>query len=628
MASRTAKAARILRERVSAAVLLMEAGDAARAFSDLLALRRDAGDEDAALLHALGRAAFLLNRHDLAVGFAGKAVQTEPRPEFYITLGVALLACGHVEPARAALRLAVTGAPDLPSARMAYAEALEADGQTDAAEEELREVVRLRPLEAGPRVVLGRFYERAGQDDAALYRYQEAKRLAAADDVIVRQHIFSLLSRTGRLAEAEAAAAELCEIVPGDPAALANHGAVLFTMNRWDEAGAVLERAVRLGTPTAETLTNLGLTKMALGDLISADKVFSEAAQKAPEDLRIALNRGTLLNDLGQREAAEGLFRRICEVAPESADAVRARFNLATVELAEGKFAAGWRDFEARRALTAPLPRPDLPDWDGQPTDKTVLLCGEQGLGDFLQFLRYVPAAAERAPVCLAVPETLRGLVRQSLALPVWREAVSAGRLRIVAAEDAACALRAPVLSLPFLLGLDEPFFPGAYLRAEAVARGARGRLRVGLCHAGSALYRGERRRSVPGAALSGLGAVPGVEWVSLQQGAAPEFCEPLPPGDMGVTAGVIASLDLVISVDTAIAHLAGAMGRPVWLLNRSGGDWRWAEGSRVTGADGLVRSLWYPETVIRDQAEPLLPEVAWKNVLERVAAALGEMAG
>ncbi|GBR08155.1 tetratricopeptide repeat protein [Acetobacter oeni] len=614
-----------MKARVLDALGRLERGEAQAAFADLLALRAGAPD-DPVVLHALARAAHALGRYDLAAGFAGQAARSDPRPEFHITLGLSLLALGHAEPARGALHVAVLGAPDLPEARLAYGEALEALGRCDEAEAELREATRLRPLEAGLRLVLARFLERRGRIEEALKVLADGRRLAAKDDVVLRQHQVGLLARVGAVDEAVRHSAEIRDILPDDPAAAANHGAVLFGDGRLDEAKTELDRAVLLGAPTAETLNNLGLTEMALGDLTRADLAFSEAARLRPDDARVALNRGTLLNELGRRRAAETLFDRVIAVAPGTMDAERARFNRGTVALAEGRFADGWRDFEARRAVLGPLPRADLPDWDGREAEGRVLLCGEQGLGDFIQFLRYVPFVAERAPVCLVVPPSLARLVVESQSLPVWKDYFRSGRL-IVTESDAAdgCGAKASLLSLPFLLGDAAPPSFAPYLRSReaGVANRLHPGLRVGLCYAGSATYRFDRRRSVPLDAFAPVLEVPGIRWVSLQPGKTPDGFEPLPDGDMATTAGVMAELDLIISVDTAMAHLAGAVGRPVWLLNRFGGDWRWTSGNRCSGPGGEPRSLWYPGVRLFDQRAPDLPDVAWAAPIGDVAEAL-----
>lgn len=578
---------------------------------------------DPLLLHGIAKAAFTQGRFDQAVGYAGLAIRADPRTEFHVTLGLALLRLGHVEAAQGALRVAVLTDPSNPSAQLALSEACEAAGQLVEAEAALRMALDLRPLEAGYPLVLSQFLARHGHFAEALSMARRATRLAAADDVTTRQHEATLLNASGDHAGAETRFAEICNLRPNDPAAWANHGAMLFELGRLDDACAALEEATVLGLPTVETLTNLGLVHMALGHLAEAEKDFSKAIALGPGDLRVMLNQATLLNDLGRREEAATLFRQVMKNAAGTVDATKARFNLATVELAEGRFPEGWQDFEARRLLLQPLPRPDLPDWDGSPSEKPVMLCGEQGLGDYIQFLRFVPVAAERAPIYLLAPDSLAALVEQSLTLPVWKRIYEGGRLKLItSASDKTVVAKASLLSLPCLLNVGRPSETAPYLcAAQPEIPQNRQRPRIGLCWSGNPGYRFDRRRSIASDLLEPLLEIEGVQWVSLNRGPAPSGFELLPEdGDMAATAARISTLDLVISVDTAIAHLTGAMGAPLWLLNRFGGDWRWADGNwdRQTG-----RHLWYPQVRLFAQETADRPDIAWREPIARVAEAL-----
>lgn len=578
---------------------------------------------DPLLLHGIAKAAFTQGRFDQAVGYAGLAIRAEPRTEFHVTLGLALLRLGHVEAAQGALRVAVLTDPSNPSAQLALSEACEAAGQLVEAETALRMALDLRPLEAGYPLVLSQFLARHGHFAEALTMARRATRLAAADDVTTRQHEATLLNASGDHAGAETRFAEICNLRPNDPAAWANHGAMLFELGRLDDACAALEEATVLGLPTVETLTNLGLVHMALGHLAEAEKDFAKAIALGPGDLRVMLNQATLLNDLGRREEAATLFRQVMKNAAGTVDATRARFNLATVELAEGRFPEGWQDFEARRLLLQPLPRPDLPDWDGGPSEAPVMLCGEQGLGDYIQFLRFVPMAAARVPVHLLVPDSLAALVEQSLTLPVWKRICEGGRLKLItSASDKTVVSKASLLSLPCLLDVRRPSETAPYLCAtQPEVPQNRQRPRIGLCWSGNPGYRFDRRRSIASDLLEPLLEIEGVQWASLNRGPAPSGFELLPEdGDMAATAARISTLDLVISVDTAIAHLAGAMGAPLWLLNRFGGDWRWTGGNwdRQTG-----RHLWYPQARLFAQETADRPDIAWREPIARVAAAL-----
>ncbi|MBO1359540.1 tetratricopeptide repeat protein [Acetobacter sacchari] len=614
---------------IAAALGRLEIGDAAGAFDDLRAiLAREPENVD--VLHALAKTAHQAGRYDAAVAYAGKAVgfsSTTDRTAagLHVTLGLSLLALGHAEPARAALHVATLAAPDEASPRLALAQALEALGRMDDATEALLDAIRMKPAEAGFRLAYGRLLERLGGGDAALSAYEDAVTLAVVGDVVTRQHKAELLRRLGRAEEAEQAFAEVRERLPDDPAALANHGASLFDLGRMEEASEALEASAGASPNSAETQTNLGLVRMACGDLPGADAAFVRASALRPDDPLIALNRGTLLGELGDREAARRLFASVIAARPDGQDAARARFNLGTLDLAEGRFKDGWRNFEARLAFMPPSLGTELPRWEGRPQTGRVLLTAEQGLGDFIQFLRFVPAALERAPVHLQAPPTMIALLERGVSAPNWARSTESGRLTISAdAHDGdAPSAHASVLSLPFLLdaGRPPPFLP--YLDTRRKDGRNCSVMKIGVCSAGNSSYRFDRRRSISWEGLAGLLAIGDVEWRSLQPGACPPNVVPLPEGDMAQTAAIVGELDLVITVDTAIAHLAGAMGKPVWLLNRYGGDWRWAAGSWAKDESGEQRNLWYPSLRMFQQEEPALPERAWRTPVRAVADTL-----
>lgn len=572
--------------------------EAERLYQLALALQPDHADS----LYGLGVLARGTGRNDLAAGLIGRAIAARKEAaHYYVDLGLALRELGHAEEARAALQVAVLRDPDDPRGHAGLALALETLGRLDEAVASLRSAVTLAPGDA-------QAWHRLGAD----------------------------LGMLGRLDEAEAAFRRTLALLPDDPSALANLGGLLFERNGLDEAADLLRRAASAGPPTAATLSNLGLVLMAKGEVVEAERLLGEAATLAPAEDAILVNRGSVLVDLGRFDDAEACFETVeARSRPGSDNAARARFNRATVLLATagtdrpGRLEQGWTLFEARRTLLA-APRNSLPDWDGLslPDHASLLLHAEQGLGDAIQFLRYVTLASRRARVVLALPDALFGLAA-CLASDRCRP------VRLHDPETLLCVSQASLLSLPHLLG--QPAVPSflPYLRGSLDAAapwrdwvGSLAGLKVGLSWAGSPSYRFDRRRSLKLAALAPLGGVPGVSFVSLQQGeAAGEdpptgltlARPPAPLADLGVTAALIEQLDLVVSVDTAIAHLAGALGRPVWLLNRFGGDWRWQDG--FAGPDDT--SLWYPSLRQFRQRKPLAPSAAWQDPVARLAEAL-----
>ena len=578
-------------------------------------------------LHGLGCLAHEAGRADVAIGLIGQAVAAAPSVAHYtLSLGLALLDRGHAEEARAALHVAVLRDPGDPRAHRALAQALSRLGRPAEAEASLRTALRLDPASAAAQLSLGGVLRARGDDAAAAAAFGEAVRLAP-DDPLAWHALASARGAAGDLTRAETAFRLVATLLPGDAAAQANLGTALFALYRLKEARDHLLRARALAPRNPATLSGLGLVLMGLGDSVEAERVLARASALAPDADAIAINHGTALAALERRDEAEAVFERVLSRDASSAEA---RFNLATMLLGRGALEPGWAAFEARLGLIAPGPARGLPGWDGSPRrDGRVLIRAEQGLGDTIQFLRWVGPAAARAGLLLELPPSMLRLVRGSrLFDPERVRLLSAGE-----APDAAepCVAQASLLSLPHLLRLPVP--PPVALLTEPAApppAPAPSGLRVGLNWAGSASYRFDRQRSMRLDQLAPLAASPGIAFVSLQQGpAAAQALRPpagmaltVPPsGDLAATAAVIASLDLVISVDTAVAHLAGALGRPVWLLDRFGGDWRWQRGF-ASGRD------WYPTLRRFAQDAPVAGPEAWNGVVARLAAALADLAG
>lgn len=605
---------------VEQALSLLAKGQAAEA-AGVLRTQLKAHPGNAAAWHAFGCVALANGSAEAAVQCANKAIALKAQPHFYITLGQALLALGHAEQARAALHVAIMEAPRDPRAHQAMAEALEALGRIDDATQALRNALRLRPLEAERHLTLAAFLARHGGVAEAMEVSAHALALAPQNIFAQNQHAM-LLERAGRLAQAAPFFGAVASALPTDAAALANHGAALFAQGNYQQARSELLQATTLQPSTPETLTNLGLAHMALGALPQAEQVLLQAHALNPHDARLATNYGTALTDMGQYWAAEKLFRQV-EASPGASviEQARAAFNLGTLLLTQGHFKEGWSCFEARKQLlpTAAAPQ-GLPAWHGQAQTHPVLLYAEQGLGDCLQFLRYVPAVAARAPV---VPAAALSLVERIVFDGTHSVRVLAeGEAAQTCGATTACSL----LSLPHVLGCVAPFAWAPVLQGVAppaitMAHG----VRVGLCWAGNSSYRFDKRRSLPAEVLAPLGHIAGLNFQSLQQGAqaGPITVLPLPEGDLLHTARLMAGLACVVTVDTAVAHLAGLLGKPTFLLNRFGGDWRWAQGSTTRGPEGQVLSKWYPRTQVITQPEPGEGAAPWRVPVQQVGAAL-----
>ena len=335
-------------------------------------------------------------------------------------------------------------------------------------------------------------------------------------------------------------------------------------------------------------------------------------------------NLGRMLMYGGAPEAAAACFEAVLRLAPGDA---QAHLALGGLRLLHGDFARGWpamrrgHDLGHAKALPGQLQAPPA-TWHGETIgDGVLVVYADQGFGDAIQFCRYLPLCAERARVQVVAPPGLKRLLQT---LP--------GDIQIVAAPPAAGGyVHCPMTLLPHVFGTTLATIPGPspYLQADAAAVAVwRGRLadlpgrKVGLVWAGNTSYLADRNRSVALESLAALGDIPGISLVSLQKGdAAGQIRAPRPPmalydatdslTDFADTAALVAALDLVIGVDTAVVHLAGALGRPVWLLNRFDTDWRWL----LDRAD----SPWYPSLRQFRQSQPR----DWAGVIAAVGVAL-----
>jgi Flp pilus assembly protein TadD len=445
-------------------------------------------------------------------------------------------------------------------------------------------------------------------------------------DVPLRNDLGALLAEQGRHAEAEETFRGALARDPRSADALANLSASLGALNRVEEALAAGQQAVRLRPDHANAWANFGVLLARLGRLADAAAACRTAIRLRPDHANAHVNLGLALSGQGRLEEAITALRRAIQIAPDHPDA---RKNLAMTLLLLGHLAEGFAMYEHRRPPCPAGLSPGPPRWRGESlAGGTILLHAEQGLGDTIQFVRYVPEVAQRSAgrVLLVAPPPLTRLLA---GLPGLNGLLRPGEPAPPAAAQ--CAL----LSLPHTLGttLESVPAPVPYLRAEPEAL-ARWRerlarlpgLRVGLAWAGNPNHGNDHNRSIAPPQLAPLWAVREVSWVSLQVGArqgalrghAPDGAVlDLAPAltDFAETAAAMAQLDLVVTVDTAVAHLAGALGRPVWTMLPALPDWRWLLGREDTP--------WYPSMRLFRQAQA----GDWQRVVARVAASVAALA-
>jgi tetratricopeptide (TPR) repeat protein len=489
------------------------------------------------------------------------------------------------------------------------------------------QVAKVRPHSAEIHNYRARALESLDRHEEALHCLNLALAICP-DNVADLRNRAVVLTKLGRLTEALADYDAALALRPNDTDLLVRRAMALNQVDRRDEALEDVDRAVALAANDPDVinsrviiLDNLGRYTDALTDL---DRMLS----LQPQHIDAINNCGMILARLGRFKEALTCYDRSLTL---KADQSQARYNRSLIRLALGDWILGFQEFESRWN-TPPLSRTRLtglgPLWLGGDEDlnrKTILLYHEQGYGDTLQCVRYVPLLAERgANVILAVPPALSTLMRS---LPGVSEVVDGSQA--LPRHD----YQSPLMSLPlaFRTTPDTVPAPVPYLRADESRiqawqqrLGPRTRLRVGLAWGGRRYAPINYPRDIPLAALRPI-LLLDAEFISLQKDIADEdqlAIDQLPQlrrmdeflDDFSETAALIENLDLVITVDTAIAHLAGALGKPVWLMNRYASCWRWLQ----DGGD----SPWYP--TLRQFRQSIVGD--WTSVIAAVRNAANDL--
>ncbi len=400
-------------------------------------------------------------------------------------------------------------------------------------------------------------------------------------------------------------------IAPDHAGALAAKGFVLHRLKRYDDALTAYEAALALKGDDAETWLNMGVLCQEGGAPIDALSCYDTALALRPDFADGWSNRAKALQELGRLDQAVASFDEALRLRPD--DAVLT-LDRGMCKLLGGDFAGGWADYEVRlrNRNGGPTPNPRWPIWRGEPIrGRKLLVTAEQGYGDTFQFMRYVAVLAGMgAEVTLHVPRAM---------LPVL---ASLRRICAVTATTTPADrfdFQIALLSLPHRLGTDAKSIPGRvpYLSADPAletewgARIGKEGFRIGIAWQGNPAFRNDGRRSIPLQSFLPLTEIRGVRLISLQRRDGLEQLEAMPDaqaierlpdhvdknGAFLDTAAVLANLDLVIASDSAIAHLAGALGRPVWLALNHVPDWRWQMRGQICP--------WYPTMrLFRQQRE------------------------
>jgi Flp pilus assembly protein TadD len=413
------------------------------------------------------------------------------------------------------------------------------------------------------------------------------------------------------------------QIFPRHVVALNNLGLLLAGRGRFVEAAPLFRRATLADPKDLVSRINLAAVQRELGDQADATAGFAEALALDPASGVARLNLANLLRSQGRLDAARPHYQRLLERDPAD---IQARWNLAALEGLAGDLEAAFSGFALVHARSPAEPCPNLPRWDASPlAGRRLLLEADQGLGDTLMFARLARRAAQMGgPVILRAQAELEPLIGGPEA--PWRFARRDG-------PAPAADVWFPLVDLPVLAGLkpgEGSIWTGPYITAPPERREAWRRrlsptsdLRVGLVWAGNPTHPDDRNRSLPlQMLLKPLAAMAGVELVSLQKGPRAQeadgtrlFRADLEIETFADTAAALCEIDLLVSVDTSVLHLAGAMGRPAWALLPYAPDWRWML--------GRSDSAWYPTLELFRQLRP----GDWAQVAAQVGTRLAERA-
>ena len=392
----------------------------------------------------------------------------------------------------------------------------------------------------------------------------------------------------GRLQEAEAIYQRVLQQAPLHADAHNLLGCIFGQTGKLESAARHLRRSIEIDGSIAEFHCNLGETYRALGRSHDAVACFQHALRMKPDMTESHNNLGIAFQDLCRIDEALHHYRRAVELKP---DYVEARWNQALCLLLAGRYREGFKEYDWRWQAKSLPPIRELyrdPSWNGEPLKPggLLMLHSEQGMGDSLQFARFIPLAAKFGRVMVEVEKPL---------VPLFRTIPGIEQIIVKGGPIPRFTRHCPFMSLPRAMGIELENLPNAtpYLQAppDQVERwrayfSSRPGLRVGLTWRGRPEHRNDRHRSMKAEHMAGLGRIEGVSFFGIQKDATADEVKTMRQGgpiemlsgldDYGVTAGAVMALDLVITVDTSVAHLAAALGKPVWLLIPYSPDWRW----------------------------------------------------
>ena len=640
-------------------IMALQAKDPAAA-AEWLQKAAEVGSRDALLYSHLGVARAKMKQFDQAIACFEQAVKLDPRSaETHYNWGNALSALGRPEEAIEKFRAAAANMPDSPDIHFNLANACRELGRLNDAVAGYRQALRLKPDHFKAYNNLGNVLREQGKlaeaveiyqavltmrpgyanghhnlgvtllaqqrTDEAIGQFREALRLKP-DLVAARSSLGKALAEKGQLDEALPILQAAQSQGKDSSEALLRVADQLRRAGRYDEAAASIRAVIEARADFAAAHNDLGLVWFSKQDYRQAIECYREAIRIKPDLAESHNNLAIALFIAGDIPAGLAAVDVALRIKPDFAIA---HLNRAVTWLRMGRFEEGWHEFEWRRLCDSYRigPHP-APLWDGSPQpDRCLLLHSEQGLGDTIQFIRYASLVKERCGSLIV--QCQPGLA------PLLSRSAGVDRVIVRGESLPEYHVQAPMMSLPGILGTTLKTIPAEvpYLFADdALLETWRQRLgefegfKVGIGWQGNPKYVADRLRSIPLRHFTPLARVPGVRLFSLQKGVGwdqiAEVTAECPVVDFGPdfdgkagtfmdTAAVMRNLDLVITSDTALAHVAGALGAPVWLALSRSADWRWF--------DDREDSAWYPTMRLFRQAR--LGD--WDELFARIAAEL-----
>ena len=497
----------------------------------------------------------------------------------------------------------------------------------DAAIQYIEKFLKFNPTNHEAYYNLGRAYERKGETDKAISCYQKALKYKPTflDAVI---NLGNLFHGKRQPDEALVYYRRATEINPEYAGAYYNIGVILQEKEQTNDAISAYKKAIQLNPDYADAYHDLGYALQMEGELDEAVRCYQKALQLKPELVDAYNNLGRALQGRGQFDDALIYYQKALQLNPAYPDA---HWNIALINLLKGNYIEGWKGYEWRWRLESVCRRSfPKPLWDvSEIQGCTILLNTEQGFGDTIQFIRYASVVAQRgARVLVECQRELAALLRNVEGVS---EVISKGEQLLE------FDVHYPLLSLPLVFATTLETIPAEipYLAVDPMVvknwsdkiRQNDARLRIGLAWSGNPKNINLRYKSCSLDTFAPLAVFKDVTFYSLQKGEAATQIKNPPEGmevidytedihDFLDTAGLIENLDLVISVDTSVAHLAGALGKPIWTLIPFSPDWRWM----LNRED----SPWYPTMRLFRQPSP----GDWESVIHQIAGELKDLAG